>query len=77
MKMWSFQCQDKAQICKKCFFFSKTITMNTTDTVWFGYNLDKILYTMRELLNRYPVSLVCRFFQGMAVRTRFMFGEHC
>ena len=62
---------------KKVLFFSKTITMNTTDTVWFGYNLDKILYTMRELLNRFPVSLVFRFFQGMAVRTRFMFSEHC
>ena len=62
---------------QKFFSSSMTMTMNTKDAVWFGYNLDKILYTMRELLNCYPVSLVCRFFQGMAVRTRFMFGEHC
>ena len=37
----------------------------------------KFLYAMRELLNRFPVSQVFRFFQGMAVRTRFMFSEHC
>ena len=62
---------------QKFFSSSMTMTMNTKEAVWFGYNLVKNLYAMRELLNRFPVSLVFRFFQGMAVRTRFMFGEHC